>query len=138
MNGIFLSIYVGFVKGGGDKERSKAFECAVQLLIIYVKEVGRLCVGSKGVMTAAILFNELLVFVRFWEGLGTKKQHMLQKVGQTLAAFRIIHATNVHTERCTGLIRFRSFHEKNFQAVFKLHVPVLVGVRRADDQVGGL
>ena len=89
-------------------------------------------------MATTILLYKLLVFVWLGKWLRAEKQHMLEEVGEALTTLGIIHAANVYTQGCTRLVCFGSPYEHHFQTIFKLHIAVAIGVRRAYDQVGGL
>ena len=72
----------------------KAVQCRFQEFSFHVEEVVGVCEGGEGVVTAAVAADELLVFARVRIFFGTQKQHVLQKMGETLTVFRIVAAAH--------------------------------------------
>ncbi len=91
--------------------------------------------AGVGIVTAAMLGDELLVVSRLRELVGTQEQHVLEKMCQALATGRIVSTAYQHIKRRGGLGSFRIGNEQHFELVGQGEVTVPVVVIGALDRL---
>ncbi len=131
-----LATYQLLVEQRRDEELAEAVQRVFQELRAHGKEVVGVVVGGPGIVAAAVVLDEGLVFPGLGIFLGAEKEHVLQEVRQSLAVGGIVAMAHGDVQRGGRLVRRRVRHEHHLHAVVETQVAVLAVVELAGDQFG--
>ena len=104
MNCVALAVDKFGGKQWGCELLGEPIQRGLQVIGLDIKEVVGIAKGGKGIMTAAVAFDELLIFAGLRILFGSQEQHVLQKMCDTFALFRIIPTANADVHGGSGFV----------------------------------